>query len=79
MSIVKRMKAPTPKFFRVLRNVGIVLATAAGTILTAPVSLPAVILTIAGYAAVAGSVMTAISQAAVENELETENEMPMKR
>jgi len=72
------MQAPTPKFFRVLRNVGIVLATAAGTILTTPVSLPAVILTIAGYAAVAGSVMTALSQAAVVNELETQNEKPMK-
>ena len=78
MSIIKRMQAPTPKFFRVLRNVGIVLATAAGTILTTPVSLPAVILTIAGYAAVAGSVMTALSQAAVVNELETQNEKPMK-
>ena len=78
MSIIKRMQAPTPKFFRVLRNVGIVVATAAGTILTTPVSLPAVILTIAGYAAVAGSVMTALSQAAVVNELETQNEKPMK-
>lgn len=78
MSIIKRMKAPTPKFFRVLRNVGIVLATAAGAILTTPVSLPAVILTIAGYAAVAGSVMTALSQATVVNELDIQNEKPME-
>lgn len=78
MSIIKRMKAPTPKFFRVLRNVGIVLATAAGTVLTTPVSLPAVILTIAGYTAVAGSVMMAISQATVVNELDIQNDKPMK-
>ena len=78
MSIIKRMRAPTPKFFRVLRNVGIVLTAAAGTLLTTPVSLPAVILTIAGYTAVAGSVMTALSQAAVENELDIQNEKPMK-
>ncbi|MEO7991371.1 MAG: hypothetical protein ABI663_17600 [Chryseolinea sp.] len=37
MNIVKRMRAPTLRFFKVLRNVGIVLATAAGTILTTPV------------------------------------------
>jgi len=78
MSIIKRMKAPTPKFFRVLRNVGIVLVTTAGTILTTPVSLPAVILTIAGYVAVAGSVMMALSQATVVNELDIQNEKPMK-
>ena len=78
MNVVKRMQAPTPKFFRVLRNVGIALATAAGTILTAPVSLPAAILTIAGYVAVAGGVMTALSQAAVVNEADTQTQEPMK-
>ena len=62
------MQAPTPKFFRVLRSVGIALATAGGSILAAPVVLPAIVLTIAGYATVAGSVMTAVSQAAVEDE-----------
>jgi len=30
MNIVQRMKAPTPKFFRVLRNVGLALAAAGG-------------------------------------------------
>ena len=78
MNVVKRMQAPTPKFFRVLRIVGIALATAAGTILTAPVSLPAAILTIAGYVAVAGGVMTALSQAAVVNEADTQTQEPMK-
>jgi uncharacterized membrane protein HdeD (DUF308 family) len=79
MNIVKRMQAPTPKFFRVLRSVGIALATAAATVLTAPVSLPAIVLTIAGYAAVAGGVITAISQSAVVNESETQNEAPMEK
>jgi hypothetical protein len=68
MNIVQRMQAPTPKFFRILRSVGIVLAAAGGSILAAPVALPAMVLTIAGYATVAGSVMTAVSQAAVEDE-----------
>ena len=69
----------TPKFFRVLRSVGIALATAAATILTAPVSLPAIVLTIAGYAAVAGGVITAISQSAVVNESDTQTEQPMEK
>ena len=68
MGIVKRMRAPTPKFFRVLRTIGIALATAGGTLLATPVSLPALLLTIAGYATVAGSVLTAVSQATVVNE-----------
>jgi hypothetical protein len=68
MSIAKRMRAPTPKFFRVLRTIGIALATAGGTLLAAPIAVPAIVLTIAGYATVAGSVLTAVSQATVENE-----------
>ncbi len=75
MSIIKRMKAPTPKFFRVLRTVGIALAAAGGTLLTAPVALPAVVLSIAGYVSVAGAVMTAVSQTAVESENLPEKEV----
>ena len=68
MSIMKRMQAPTPKFFKILRTVGIALAAVGGTLLTAPVALPAAVLTIAGYISVAGAVMTAVSQTAVESE-----------
>ena len=68
MNVIQRMQAPTPKFFRVLRTVGIALATAGGTLLTSPVALPAVVLTIASYVSVAGAVMTAVSQTAVESE-----------
>ena len=80
MSIVKRMQAPTPKFFKVLRSVGIALATAGGTLLAAPVALPAMVLTIAGYITVAGTVITAVSQSAVVNETdEPKTEEQMKR
>jgi ABC-type xylose transport system permease subunit len=68
MRIINRMKAPTPKFFRKLRNAGLLLAAVGGTIVTAPVSLPAAIVTIGGYLAVAGSVIGAISQATVKGE-----------
>lgn len=63
MSIVKRMKQPTPRFFRKIRNIGISIATIGGAIIAAPVALPAAVVTIAGYMAVAGTVASAVSQA----------------
>jgi uncharacterized membrane protein HdeD (DUF308 family) len=62
MNIIKRVKSPTPKFFKVLRNIGLVLAAVGGTILAAPVALPTIFVTIGGYVAVAGGVISAVSQ-----------------
>ena len=62
MNILKRAKAPTPKFFKVLRNLGLALAAIGGTILAAPIALPVVLTTAAGYLTVAGGVISAISQ-----------------
>ncbi|MBN2743964.1 MAG: hypothetical protein JXR39_08730 [Marinilabiliaceae bacterium] len=62
------MKAPTSKFFRVVRTVGISLAAVGGALMAAPVGLPVALVTVAGYLTVAGGVMTAVAQAAVENE-----------
>ncbi|KQB42884.1 hypothetical protein RCH33_981 [Flavobacterium daejeonense] len=60
--IIKRATAPTPKFFKVLRNVGLALAAIGGTILAAPIALPVIVTTIGGYVAVAGGVLSAASQ-----------------
>jgi uncharacterized membrane protein HdeD (DUF308 family) len=60
--IINRASAPTPKFFKVLRNIGLVLAAIGGTILTAPIALPVLVTTIGGYIAVAGGVLSAASQ-----------------
>ena len=62
MNIIKRVKSPTPKFFKVLRNIGLVLAAVGGTILAAPIALPIIVTTIGGYVAVAGGVISAVSQ-----------------
>lgn len=67
LSILERAAMPTPKFFRTLKLIGLTLATAAGTLLAAPVALPAIVVTIASYVAVAGTVATAISQVTVES------------
>lgn len=68
MNITERMKAPTPKFFKVLRNVGLILAAAGGYLLAAPIAIPATVVQIAGYLTVAGGVMSAVSQAAVDDD-----------
>ena len=68
MKLIERLKAPTPKFFKVLRNVGLALAAAGGALLTAPIALPVAVVTVAGYLTVAGGVMTAASQSAVDGE-----------
>ena len=60
--IVKRATAPTPKFFKVLRTIGLALAAVGGTILAAPIALPVLVTTIGGYVVVAGGVLTAASQ-----------------
>ena len=60
--IIDRAKAPTPKFFKVLRNIGLFMAGVGTVLLTAPVSLPATVVTIGGYLVTAGGVATAVSQ-----------------
>ena len=66
--VVDRAKAPTPKFFKVLRTIGLSLAAAGGALLAAQVALPAAILSAAGYVLVAGTVLGAVSQVAKEEE-----------
>jgi hypothetical protein len=68
MNLINRLQAPTPKFFRTIRNIGIVLAAVSSSIIAAPVALPAIVVQIATYMAIAASVATALSQAAVEGE-----------
>lgn len=66
--IITRMKKPTPAFFKKIRNIGLALAAVSASILAAPVALPALLVNVAGYLAVAGGVMTTISQTAVKME-----------
>ena len=65
-NIVKRLEAPTPKFFKKLRTIGITLAAIGGAILAAPAALPAIVITIGGYLITGGSILTAVSQVTTE-------------
>ena len=68
MNLFQRILSPTPDFFKKLQIIGLALATAGATLAAAPIALPVVIVHIAGYLAVAGGVVTAVSQAAVKND-----------
>ena len=78
MNVVERVKAPTPKFFRTLRTIGLTLAAIGGAILASPIALPAGLIAAAGYVALAGGVVSAISQTAVDttDSKTLENEIP---
>lgn len=68
MSIIKRVKAPTPNFFKQIRNIGLTVAAVSGVVLTAPVALPVVLVKLAGYLTVAGGIAGAISQTATDKD-----------
>ena len=67
-SYFKRCGVDTPPFFKKLRIIGLVVAAAGTTILTAPIALPALVSTIGGYLIVGGTVATAMSQAAIADD-----------
>lgn len=66
--VIKRMKKPTPVFFKKLRNIGLSLAAVSTSVFAVPVALPVIITKIAGYIAVAGAVAGSVSQVAIKNE-----------
>ena len=65
LDLIDRVRAPTPRFFRTLRNIGITVAGVGGALLASPVVLPALLVQIAGYLTVAGTVITTVSQVTV--------------
>jgi ABC-type xylose transport system permease subunit len=66
MSLSERISSPTPTFFKRIRNIGLTIGAIGAALLAAPIALPAVISTVAGYLATAGLVATAVSTATVE-------------
>ena len=69
-TIVRRAQRKTPKFFKKVRTIGLSVAAIGATLLAAPVALPAIVIKIAGYLAVAGTVMSGMSQVTVKEEKE---------
>jgi hypothetical protein len=72
LNIVERIKAPTPKWFKIIRNIGIAVATIGGVIIASPVALPVGLVSAAGYLVLGGSIISAVSQTGVKSEEEPE-------
>jgi uncharacterized membrane protein HdeD (DUF308 family) len=70
MNLVERIQAPTPKWFKILRTVGIALASVGGVIIASPVALPVGLVSAAGYLVLGGSIISVVSQTAVKSEEE---------
>ena len=66
--IITRITSPTPAFFQKLRNIGLIIAALGGFLVTTPIMLPPLIITIAGYMTVIGGAISAVSQATVNGE-----------
>jgi hypothetical protein len=67
LTLAQRVQLPTPPFFQKLRTIGLVLAAVSGTLAAAPIALPLAVAQVAGYLALAGTVITAVSQTAVDD------------
>lgn len=72
LNLVERVTAPTPKWFKIIRNIGITLTAVGGAILTAPIALPTTIVTVGGYLILGGTVATAIAQTAMRDDNDEE-------
>ena len=67
MNLKQRFKAETPIFWKRVQTIGLALAGISAVVLTAPVSLPTAIVSVAGYLATAGGVLGTISQFAIKD------------
>ena len=72
LNVVERVNAPTPKWFKTLRTIGIALASVGGVIIASPVALPVGLVSAAGYLVLGGSIISVVSQTAVKAEEQPE-------
>ena len=68
LNLVSRIQEPTPKWFRIVRNLGLTLSAVDDVLVAAPVALPAAVVTVGGYLLLGGSIIGAVSQTAISSE-----------
>jgi hypothetical protein len=66
MTLRDRWCAKTPNFWIKVRNLSITIGTIGGILLSSPVALPPLVLTIAGYLVTAGTIGATLSQLTVQ-------------
>lgn len=73
MNLASRITSPTPKWFRIVRNIGLGLSAVGGALVAAPVALPAAVISLGGYLLLGGTIIGAVSQTAISSEEYGEN------
>ena len=68
LNLISRIESPTPKWFRIVRNLGLALSAVGGVLVAAPVALPTTVVSVGGYLLLGGSIIGAVSQTAVSAE-----------
>jgi len=74
MKITERIKKKSPKLFQRITNTCIVLGVIGGALLTAPISLPAGVVALAGYMVTAGVIGGTVSKLTVDTGVDNETE-----
>lgn len=75
MTLKERWKAKTPKFWKKIQKIAIITGAISGAILTAPISLPGILITSAGYLAVTSSAIAGMSQLTKEDQEDLNKEI----
>jgi len=78
LNLVSRIQEPTPKWFRIVRNIGLSLTAVGGALVAAPVALPGALVSLGGYLLLGGSIIGAVSQTAISSEEYGENSEKMR-
>jgi ABC-type xylose transport system permease subunit len=71
----QRWDAPTPSFWKKVQRIAIVAGAVAGVIIAAPVTLPAALVTAAGYVVTAGTVAATLSQLTIDQPTNIEEDV----
>ncbi|MEO5912072.1 MAG: hypothetical protein ABIP95_14370 [Pelobium sp.] len=66
LSVMERLQSPTPRFFKKVKKIGLVLSGIGSALLAAPVGIPLLLSQIAGYVLTAGVIATVVASTAVE-------------
>jgi len=70
-SLKERWNAKTPRFWKRVQRIAIIAGTVAGIVIAAPVTLPAAVVTAAGYIVAVGTAVATTAQLTKEDNPET--------
>lgn len=67
LELKERWNKKTPKFWKKVQRIGVACGIVGAAIVSAPIALPAAIVSVSGYLVVAGSLTAALSQLTKED------------